>query len=792
MSKSEKKFYETLSDVFVGIDVKDKYRRESGFITLMQIKSDYYREIEKVLKKDVDKALEKYPKFREELFNKLYNFFQRYFSQNGSIHFNDTPFHNDTYEKVYTNKNDVALFWKTKMLYYVKTDVIYKDIVFPIGEYEFAFSCNELDNKKANEKQKLIFELSEVSNQTINLNVKNSKHGTKTKSDDILKSLKIQGVKISEEELVKACQLFKRQSEIDYFINKDAASFLKEQFKLWSYQYFWIGAKEWTSERVDELQILKEITFKIIDFIGDFENELVSIWNKPKFVRKSNYVITLDRLSSELVDIIRESKGYKAQREEWEKLNIDESNPKAPIDTKHFKDLELDILGEFDDLDAALDGWLIKSENYQALNTMLPKFREKVQCVYIDPPFNTGDDFEYMDKFQESTWLSLMNDRLSLAQEFLNVKGSMYLHLDHIADYLGRMLMIKTFHNSGVGDQAFITWNTGDNISGFKTQRENWIRQADKILFFPKDASQASFYKLWNPMEKDKSDKYNQIGWLDFIGKDKNNLYIEKWIDGEFNQEPISFNAKRMGTIWNDIYSFQYSEPRETESFSFKTQKPENLIRRIIQSCTKKGEIVLDSFSGIGTTAAVAHKLNRKWLAIELGEHFHNFYHDRDGQEKVGILGRMKLVLKGDVIFNLPNTDQARKPHLSRDVGWEGGGFFKYYELEQYEEALKNTKYSKSNSLFQQTDGSPYEQYAFLADEKMLRCLEIDEKGNKVKVDLSELYQDIDIAETLSNLLGKSIKKISKEEVVFSDNEKININDLDHKLIKRLIWWRSE
>jgi len=75
---------------------------------------------------------------------------------------------------------------------------------------------------------------------------------------------------------------------------------LQEQFKLWSYQYFWDGAKEWTADRVNQLQILKDIAFKIIDFVSQFEDELVKIWNKPKFVKNSNYVITLDRIYQNL------------------------------------------------------------------------------------------------------------------------------------------------------------------------------------------------------------------------------------------------------------------------------------------------------------------------------------------------------------------------------------------------------------------------------------------------------------------------------------------------------------
>lgn len=183
-----------------------------------------------------------------------------------------------------------------------------------------------------------------------------------------------------------------------------------------------------------------------------------------------------------------------------------------------------------------------------------------------------------------------------------------------------------------------------------------------------------------------------------------------------------------------------------------------------------------------------------------MGEHFYTV-----------VLPRMKKVLAYD------------KSGISKEVKeYQGGGFFKYYELEQYEEALANCKY-EDGDLFNsplkkgwQSEGltgywqgrSPYQEYVFMKDEKMLKALEIDYKNNKVKVDLSKLYLNtpsanadtplqkgnIDVAETLSNLTGKWIKKIKSQNskvksVVFEDGSEINIENLDYKLIKPLIWW---
>jgi adenine-specific DNA-methyltransferase len=174
----------------------------------------------------------------------------------------------------------------------------------------------------------------------------------------------------------------------------------------------------------------------------------------------------------------------------------------------------------------------------------------------------------------------------------------------------------------------------------------------------------------------------------------------------------------------------------------------------------------MDFFLGSGTTTAVAHKLKRKWIGIEIGEHFCSV-----------VLPRMKKVLAGD---NLG---------ISKIINWQGGGFFKYYELEQYEEILRKAKYleqKEQKNLFAKDFN-----YIFYTDPKMLDAIELDYENNKIKVDLTKIYPEkqIDIAETLSNLKGKWIKRISENEVEFEDREKVDVKNLDSRSIKNLIWW---
>ena len=170
-----------------------------------------------------------------------------------------------------------------------------------------------------------------------------------------------------------------------------------------------------------------------------------------------------------------------------------------PIDTKYFKDLELEILNLFDNLDQSLDGWLIKSENWQALNTILPKFKEKIQTIYIDPPFKTGEDFYYIDRFQTSTWLTLMKNRLTLAVEFLKPDGNLFVHLDWNANYLGRSLLTELFPVI-----TEIIWNTNATreeeagLFSYKSFGEKYVRQHDTI-FQCSLSENFKFRKLWKP-----------------------------------------------------------------------------------------------------------------------------------------------------------------------------------------------------------------------------------------------------------------------------------------------------
>jgi len=794
------KFFEVLRNIFVGAKIEGN----SGYVNLMKIKSKYYNEFKEQLHTDIDAKLKEVGQnFEEELYNKLFTFFKKYFSESGSIYFSYTPLQEKVYERIYRDDKDVMLFWKTHMLYYVKTERLFKNMEVEDEDIIYLFDVAELQHKKSNEKKDLVFELFKAEHtdkRRIQFSVKYSANGSKTKTEEILKKIKKEKAfgSITLKQVEKVLGIFKRQSEVDYFINKDAKGFLKEQFSLWIKGYLLDDETLFEPARLNQLKALQKIAFNIIDLVGQFEDELVKVWNKPKFAHSSNYVITLDRIAEKdfgLLEKILKHKGIAEQVKEWKELELVDKKFEVKqilndkklnvswqyliLDTKHFKELELNIISLFDDLDNQLDGILIKSENFQGLKNISPKYYGRIQTTYIDPPFNTGDDFEYADNYQDSTWLSIMQDRIELCKRLLNKKGSFFLHLDDNADFLGRILMNNAFEKINYRNNIIWTYNG----KGLTNVSKKFIPYYSNIFFYSKSASDLLVKNRKEGIAQSVMDRFgklidenNQITFGKL--KEHNELAeIEKATKSfikNFGEDPedddiaVDYNKGTfIKDIWDDIGIIRNSK-KYKESVDFSTQKPEKLLFRVIESTSEENDIILDFFSGSATTIVTAHKMKRKWIGIEMGNHFDTVVLPRL-KECLSVLGR-------------------REPcGITKDVNWKGGGFFKYYSLEQYEETLSKINYEDKGALPTQ---DIYHQYLFLKDLKLADdVVKLDEKSKSIKVDLTKLHPAIDIPETLSHLTGKFIKQIKKDEVVFIDGTSIDLTNIDYKIVKPLIWW---
>lgn len=838
----KKAFYSKLEDCYLGAKIKqankDKSANKSGFTNLLGIKEKYFNYVKNYLEQRIDFQNSE---DASEIYNKLFTFFDSYLNETGTPFFIDTPIYKNIYAKIYSNSKDTNLFYKTQNLYYVKSDIIFESLTLSDskGKYNFYFDASEFKQNSDNNKSKTFFKLHSIGFdendiKQITIKVSNQKdlfpklsnifkQNSNEFNEEFLKALDNNKIKINEEELKKIFRSYRKQNEIDFFIHKNAKAFLEEQFDLWMFNHLYKDSQiqQWNPNAIKRMQEVRNIAYEIIYFIAKFEDELKAIWLKPKFAKNTEYVFSLDIIinkakdSKKLLGLIFKDKNFKNQIKEWKELNLIDENFNIssleiekykfiPIDTKHLsREVKFELLSSFDNLEELLNGELIKSDNFQALNTIIPKYQGKIDLIYIDPPFNTGSDFEYKDKFQDSTWLSLMENRLELAKNLLNDKGSFYLHLDHNANYRGRELL-----NSIFGEENFrneIVWSFGGK--GLVNAKSNYIRNYNSILFFTKTDKQ--ILKLRNG--KISSSVLNRFGkYIDDSGYitfsilknsgDKLELQkATKSFMAKYNRQPMDKDIARdyskgsfIKDVWNDIPIIRQNDVygefiKNGENL---TQKPEALLQRIIKASSDENSIVLDFFAGSGTTCAVALKLGRKFLGVEMGEHFYKV-----------VIPRLKKVIAGF------------QSGISKETEYKGGGAFRYYELESYEEALANCEYVLKIGNDKKINSIPYnindyyneniDFYEGIIDYRKSRKLikKLNKAENKpITINMSAEYrEEFDIFQTIANIMNLKIKKLfldknGFESCEYDNGEILNIENIDlykYPKLKSLIWWRE-
>jgi adenine-specific DNA-methyltransferase len=784
ISKNKQIFYSQLEQMFAGRELEN-FKGKNGFANLLSIKSQYFKHIKKELENKIKKTFDS-TNSENELYIKAYTFFDSFLNETGCPYFNKTEFYKNIYEKVYTNSSDTALFYKTSKLYYVKSDSVPSNAQYDIKNEDedilrakIIFEVSEdLKYSSTNEKKELKFILKDLSKSEKSITLLVLYKGQKVdlgddysfelnskivdKKFELISSNKTNLKKFDEllinydlditsSEVSNAIHTYKKQREIDFFIHKDARGFLKEQFNLYIYNYLFndneIKFNDWDINRLQQIKNIKEIIFETIELISKFEDELKAMWLKPKFVRNLNYIITLDKIDKSLHNEILENKEL---QKEWEELKISLENKYLPIDTKYLSDeLKYKILNSFNNLDDITDGVLIKSDNFQALNTILPKYREKIDLIYIDPPFNTGSDFAYKDRFQDSTWLTLMENRLSLSKDLLSDKGSFYLHLDDNANYMGRELLNDIF-----GKENFINeiiWYYSNKMANSST---SFAKNQETIYLYRK-SEKYLFTRITEARDK-------PVLLSKREGRDGKNMRAR---DENGNVIYMESHERYIDEVWK--VPIIGSTLKERNSIFGSTQKPEELLKRVITASSNKNSFVMDYFSGSGTTINTAHKLGRKWIGVEMGEHF----------ESVNI-PRIKKTISG-VISGISKE-------LKKENSLKKGGIVKYYELESYEDVLSKAEYSlNKDSLID-----------LYKSEKLANDKAINKENDTITLDFQNIYDDIDIFETISNITGMKIKKLYADKCIFLDGDKeveIKKDELlfsEYPFLRKLVWWK--
>ncbi|MCW5698353.1 MAG: site-specific DNA-methyltransferase [Rhodospirillales bacterium] len=355
------------------------------------------------------------------------------------------------------------------------------------------------------------------------------------------------------------------------------------------------------------------------------------------------------------------------------------------------------------------DNRLIFGDNLLALKALEQEFAGKVKCIFIDPPYNTGSAFEhYDDGLEHSIWLGLMRDRLELIRRLMAYDGSLWITIDdNEAHYLKVMCdeIFGRFNFVGnaiwqkkytiANDAKWLSENH-DHVLIYASNKEAWRpyrleRSAEMDSRYrnpdnhPKGPWKSTpLYAKRTGTEKEQAFSFrfkNGVVWSPPKGTsprfpaealrqmDEND---EIWFGSNGNATPsrktflreLKVSGPPAPTIWLHSDAGNNHEAREevkaiNPEDSFATPKPEKLLKRILDLATLPGDLVLDSFAGSGTTGAVAHKMGRRWIMVELGEHCHTH-----------IIPRLKKVIDGEDTGGITEA-----------VDWQGGGGFRYYRL---------------------------------------------------------------------------------------------------------------
>lgn len=355
--------------------------------------------------------------------------------------------------------------------------------------------------------------------------------------------------------------------------------------------------------------------------------------------------------------------------------------------------------------DPSSENMLIHGDNLLALKALEQDYAGKVKCIYIDPPYNTGNAFEhYDDGVEHSIWLSLMKPRLELLRNLLSNDGSIWISIDADESHYLKVLCDMVFGRQNFVDE--VIWQRSYAPINLK---KTLSRSHDTILVYAKDKSQkfelnklprgaaedryknidndprgpwtsgpiqagprseSRVYEIITPSGRKvlpppqycwrvSRDKFNEMVADNriYFGANGDNVPRIKRFLSEVKDGMVSM------TLWlrQDVGDNQEGKKEIKDLFKtdiFDTPKPERLIERVLTLGSNEGDLVLDSFLGSGTTAAVAQKMGRRWIGVELGEH-----------AKTHCFPRLSKVVDGE------------QGGISKAVNWQGGGGFKFYTL---------------------------------------------------------------------------------------------------------------
>lgn len=630
------------------------------------------------------------------------------------------------------------------------------------------------------------------------------------------------------EELRRHINRYTAKNSSDYFIHKNLGDFLRRELDFFlKNEVMNVSDLDYNNLRrtLGEAKTIKAVGEEIIQMLAGLEDFQKKLWQKKKFVVQSDYCITLDRVPESLYEEICAND---RQREEWVNLfaiNKIEGlmgvggysvplteefllqNQHLVLDTAFFStDFKQRLISSIENIDAKCDGLLINSENFQAMELLQEKYQEKVKCVYIDPPYNIdGDGFVYKDNFRDSTWLSMMNERLSIGKNLMSQDSPIFISIDDT-----EQSNIKSLCDSNYGNENFyaqVIWqkrtspdaryNLGaahDFITVYAKDKESFKGSINKLELSEERASQyknpdndprgdwasvditgqtghateGQFYKITTPGGKEMYPPKGRCWALaESTFKDlvaDNRIWFGE--DGNARPRQKKFLTESEGVnLWTWWPNSEVGHNQEAtkelvalfgDSDVFTNPKPVRLIKRILTLASKDNGVILDYFAGSGTTGDATINLNReneaskrKYILCEMGQYFNTVTKPRIQK----------------VIYSKDWKD-------GKPVSREGSSHcFKYLRLEQYEDTLNNLYHEPK-------DGNGWFEEKLAADtigyvmdmQSQQNWMHTDWMANpfdvKMQITLGneKTEQTIDVVETFNYLIGLNVEKLQWPE----------------------------
>lgn len=661
-----------------------------------------------------------------EVFNHLYSFFSRYYDSGdfiprrryGAI---------ETYAVPYRGE-EVFFHWANKDQHYVKTAENFRDYAFTVetlnGPSRIRFILTEASVPPGNLKGdtryffpipeeatwdgdvrtfRLPFHYRLPTEKEIERYGKNSKFQESVSQEALPKILRripdesvhaVLSASVDQKDdqeislLLKRLRHFCRRNTADYFIHKDLEGFLKRELEFYiKDQVLHLGDLDGDLEAKRRmLRVFRDLAEQVITFLAQIENVQKCLFEKRKFVLRTDYLVPIKEVPHELW---KEVLSNKNQLEVWKDLfavaptsksgkikeDFLKEHPTLVINTAYFNpEFKDTLLASFSDLDEATDGLLIHSENYQALRLLDRKYAGKIKCIYIDPPYNTGnDEFIYKDRYRHSSWLAMMEERLRMSSGLLHSEGLFMTSCDeHELDRLRLCLINAGLFNgfvttlvwkarnftdtrSTVGislDHEYILASGATPKARFKGQHKDTSKYANPdrdprgpwtscSLLGKATAQQRPnlHYDFKNPATAVTYRCPPHTGWICAKGtmlsyiEEKRILWPKKpggrprlkvFLD-ELKSEFMGFPS-----IIDDVFTSDGTvELRNlfgAQIYPF--PKPSDLVRSLVAQSSDEQTLIMDFFAGSGTTGHAVLNLNRedtgrrKFILVEMADYF--------------------------------------------------------------------------------------------------------------------------------------------------------------------------